>query len=135
MQEAERGPLGASPKGSGGFRDRYEYVNLQELLFPCASWCASQQPSVQVAGRLEHTSLVMMGSQFESGRRLLPICRDFAASTEALVKGSGVHQRSTLVKCSKRNRPFCRPFSSPESGGDVVRDCHLQSLRVFSSPD
>ncbi len=42
------------PVTSNGFRDRFESGDLQGLRSPCASLCASQQPSVQGAGRLEH---------------------------------------------------------------------------------
>jgi hypothetical protein len=58
------------PDGPSGFRDRYEGARLQDLLFPCASWCASQQPSVQRAGRREHFPRNEGGPRFESGRLL-----------------------------------------------------------------
>jgi hypothetical protein len=38
------------------------------------------------------------------------ICRDFSHVSEALVKGSGVYQRSYFVMRSRRKMPFCRPF-------------------------
>ena len=37
-----------------GFQDRFDCANLQVFLQPCASLCASQQPSVRRAGRREH---------------------------------------------------------------------------------
>jgi hypothetical protein len=51
------------------------------------------------------SSLVMKGSPVRVRASASEICRDFLLWDRALMKGSGVYQRSTLVKCSeKRNQ-------------------------------
>jgi hypothetical protein len=61
------------------------------------------------------------------------ICRDFAPSDDALMKGSGVHQRSTLVMCSKRNEAFCSFFFARERESRRLRMSSQVTPSAFQS--
>jgi hypothetical protein len=74
---------------------------------------------------LTRLSLVMKGSPVRVRASASRICRDFLPCSDALVKGSGVHQRSTLVKCSRKIGGFA---------GISLRDKLARRHPQFASP-
>jgi hypothetical protein len=81
-----------------GFRDRYEYCDLQGLFRSCASVCASQQPSVHGAGRPEHFTRNEGVPGSSPGFGFSPLCRVFFCAGNSAGRFLG----------TKRVRPLTR---------------------------